>query len=316
MIQVVQSYKLNGSTGSTTLSYTMTPSGTCVSVTPASGTVTPGETVEFTFLFQDENCFSTNFTLVTTDDVCPTSTSKTFTIANPCSTLTSTISNSPSSTNPFIFTHVISGGSGDYNVTWNYNTSLFSLLSTSNTKLELNLVNSSVRLPDSTTIRATITDSNGCTHTSTYIYTFCQPIANSQYLNTICIPEQIQGTLTVKSAIGNVELTASECAGTSIVWSTLDLDYDTTKLVVTVTDDYFLTIYGVAVTTSTVYNITWTVKNNYGVTSTTATLAVLLPACSTPQARVVIPNSTTKLLTADSSSDVKYLDVEAIVFTA
>lgn len=316
MITVKQSYNFPGSSSASTVSYTMSSNNSCVGVTPASGTVSPGTTVEFTFQFQTEACFATQFTLSTYDDVCAVPVSTTFSIANTCSTLDATVSNTPSISNPFIYTVVPSGGNPGYTVEWEYNTTIFNLVAKGTTgfKLELSLKSSKVVLPTSTVIKAHITDENGCTKVASYTYTFCVPVASNAFVTAQCITSQSVGGITAGNG-ANAYLQVSQCAGTTTDWSTLNLSYDTTKLYVTNVDNY-LTIYGVAPTVATTYPIVYSVANSIGITSTEAIVTVSLPVCSTPVSGPTIATSSTKLLTADSSGTVKTLAVDDITFSA
>ncbi len=315
MITQTQSYNFPGSSGASTVYYTMSSNSSSVSVTPASGSVTPGTTVEFTFTFANESSFSTQFTLSCYDDVCATPVSNVFSLANPCSTLAGVISNTPSITNPFIFTLAPSGGSGTYTKTWQYNTAIFNLVAkgTTGNKLELSLKSPKVNLPSSTEIKAVITDSNGCSETASYSYTFCTPVVSNQFKTAACIPSQSLGGLTVTTGV-SVTLTATGCAGTTIDWDTLELSYDTTKLYVNVVGDT-LTIYATAVTTATSYNITYSVLNSVGISSNEGTITVSVPVCSQAIAGPSIAVSSTKLPPGYSAGTTVTLDVESITFT-
>lgn len=314
MITVTQSYKFTGSSGSSVVYYTMSSDDTCVSVTPSTGTAATGTTVEFTFVFEDTACFATNFTLTTYDDQCSTPVEYTFTIASPCSTLDVVVANVPGITNPFVFTATPSGGNPGYTVSWHYNTKLFNLISNSNSKLELIL--DSETLPATTEIKATVTDSKGCTNTDTYIYTFCQPAGHNDFVTLNCIPSQTVSGKTVFSAYGGFELTATTCAGTTNDWPTLELSYDTTKLLV-INEAQYITIYGLLNNTSAGnYFIEYTVENSVGIRSAPKTIAVQVPACATTVNAVAVQSKTTKLVTGDTTGTKKYLDLEELIFNA
>lgn len=329
MITVKQKYSFPGATGATEVYYTMSSSNTCVSVTPVSSTVTPGTTVEFTFTFATEACFNTVFTLQTWDDVCATPVSTSFSIASPCSTLTGTISNTPSTTNPFIFTVAPSGGTAGYSIEWQYNTGLFSLISDTitGTVLELSPVSivttSGTILPGTAEIKAKITDSNGCTETISYIYTLCTPQISNYFLPTHCVSAIEIGSITARNR-ASVTIEPVVCAGTTIDWSSTQLSYDTTKLYANVgrTTSTIATIevYGIRPTTASQYNITYSVADNFGVRSATGTITVSLNVCPLSGAGTisgpVIGSTTTTLLTGEGSGTIKTLNVEDITFSA
>lgn len=323
MITQTQNYRFPGSSTATEVYYTMSSSSSCVAVTPASGTVSPGDTVEFSFAFSSEDCFSTVFTLSTWDDGCEAPVEYDFTLASPCASLTGTISNTPSFTNPFIFTISPSGGAAGYTVVWSYNTGLFNLLGETrgsglSRKIELSprflATSTGLIQPTQTTVSATITDSNGCTETVSYTYTFCTPVASSKFVSAVCIPSQVQGGLTVGVAVGGVTLDVTTCSGTTNDWSTLELSYDTTKLYVTNTSNV-LTIYGVAPSTATTYQVTYSVANTYGLRSNDATVTVSLPVCAISNSNPAILKSSTKMLTGETTGATKTLDVESITFS-
>lgn len=311
MTTVKQSYRFPGGTGASTVYYTMTSGSSNVTVTPASGTVTPGTTVEFTFQYASEADFTTQHTLVTWDNVCETPISKTFSISNPCSTLSLSIGNTPSSSNPFIFVATPSGGTPGYSVTWSYNTTLFNLVSQARQSIELSL-KPLTAFPQTTNITATVTDSNGCSETTSFSYALCSPTATNQFVTAHCITQQPIGGITAKNG-ATATLVANPCSGKTINWDTLTLSYDTTKLYVT-NDDNVLTIYGVAPATQTTYNITYSVADNYGFRSNDATVTVSLPTCSIAVAGPSVAKSSTKLPAGYSSGTTVSLALESITF--
>lgn len=321
MITQKQKYKFVGSSEATEIYYTITGDNNCVSITPSSGTVNVNTTVEFTFEFEDEACFATQFTITTSDDSCTDPKTNTFYIASPCGTLSGVLTNSPSSTNPFIFNLVVSGGTPTYNVRWEYDSVLFNQLSSTgsgvNRTLQLNpkyLSNSSIIVPSNTTVKANITDTNGCTESVEYVYTFCQPVGHNDFITLNCIPIQTVSGSTVYTGLGGIELTATECAGTTNNWSTLQLSYDTTKLVV-LNEAEYITVYGKQNLTSVAnIPITYSVANSVGIRSTDKTIMVQIPICQDTSNSIVVQNKTTKLLTGDTGGTVKYLDVDSITF--
>jgi len=332
MITVKQSYKLTGGPGATSVSYTFGSSSSCAGVTPSSGTVTPGTVVEYTFTFNTEDCFSTQFTLQTQDDVCSTPVSKVINIANPCATLAGTIYNTPSVTNPFIFTIIPTGGTPGYTINWEY-TGVFRVISQTtnddgNVRIEFQpqfIANDSgtVPLPGDTVIRATITDAKGCQQSVSYNYTFCRPTVNSLSVTSHCIDAVAIGEITARN-IAVATITATACSGTTIDWDTVDFDYDTTKLHVvtgrTTANQMSVTIYGVRPATLQSHTVTYSVADNYGIRSTTGTINTVLQVCPLVGTGVVsgpvVTPTTSFLLPGEGSSTVKTLALEDIIYSA
>ena len=320
MITRKQKYKFVGSSEATNITYSIVGDNDCVSITPSSDTVAKNTTVEFTFSFEDESCFSTQFTITTVDDSCVDAKTTSFYILNPCGTLSGSLTNTPSSTNPFIFNLIVSGGNPSYTVDWQYDNVLFNLLSSTgsgsirNLQLSPKYLTSNVIVPSNTTIRANITDNSNCTETIEYEYTFCQPVGHNDFITLNCIPSQTISGSTVYSGLGNVELTATTCAGTTNDWSTLQLSYDTSKLIVLNTNE-FITVYSKQNLTSAAnIPITFSVENSVGIRSTDKTVMVQVPICQDTSNSVVVQNKTTKLVTGDTTGTIKYLDVDSITF--
>lgn len=329
MITQKQQYRFPGSSTATEVYYTLGSNNSCVSVTPASGTVTPGTTVEFTFTFESESCFSTVFTLQTWDDVCATPVSTEFSIANPCSTLSGTISNTPSTSNPFIFTAMPSGGTAPYTVEWEYNSGLFTEIadttsSGSDRKITFQPTfitnNSGTILPGDTTIKARITDYNGCEHVVNYTYSFCQPVVQNYNVVSHCIEAQEIGNITARN-FGVATIQPSVCAGTTTDWTSIELDYDTNILHATLgrttATTAVLEVYGIRPTTAQSATVSYSVANSYGIRSNLGTVTIRLNVCPLSGAGTisgpVITTSNTTLLAADGPGTVKTLAVEDII---
>jgi len=315
MITVKQKYKFLGGLGATKVTYTLTPDNTCATVTPSSGTVDVGTTVEFTFQFQDSNCFDTNFTLNGSyNNDCPDATPYIFSIPTPCSSLVTSMHNAGLLTNPYKFNLNISGGTQPYTVTWNYDTSLFNLVSSSNSGIEFTLKNSS-NTPDVTIVTATIVDANGCEAVRSVNYTFCRPIAsNFSSLPLHCItPEAILKSFTASSVIGGITLQATPCSGNTIDWSTVEFTYDTNNLYVLDNGDGTINVYGKDGGISGNYNITYSVADDKGLRSNDATLTVSVPSCNNVSAPV-LQQYNYKLAPTDTISTELIIPLENKVF--
>jgi len=332
MITVKQSYKFTGGPSATEVYYTMGASGSCAAVTPASGTVDPGEIVEFAFTFNTEDCFTSEFTLTTWDDVCSTRVINAFTVSNPCSTLAGTIFNTPSVTNPFIFTIIPTGGTPGYTINWEY-TGVFRVISQTtndegNVRIEFQpqfIANNSgtVPLPGDTTIRAVITDSVGCQQAVSYNYTFCRAAVSSMSVTSHCIDALSIGQITARN-IAVATITATPCSGTTIDWDAIEFSYDTTKLHVvagrTTATQMTVTIYGVRPASLQSHVVTYSVADNYGIRSTTGTISAVLQVCPLVGTGVVsgptIPVSSSFLLPGEGPATVKTLAIEDIIYSA
>lgn len=317
MITQTKTYNLPGTTGSSTVTYTMSSSNPCASVSPSSGTVSPGNSVEFTFTFEDETCFSDAvFTLSKYDDICSTPVSTVFSLTNPCNSLSSTISNTPSTDNPFVFTASTTGGVAPYRYKWSWNTATFKQLEFNGAQMILSplyLSDPNISPPSTSKIKLLTIDANGCEYAATYTYNFCSPIASNEIATTSCIPSTVFNGITFTSAV-TVDLSVSTCSGTTTDWSKFSSTYDSSKLRV-VNDEGVLTIYATQQTTTTNYTIRWSVQNSVGVASNIATVTVSVPVCTTTKkANPVIESKTTKLAPADTAGTVKELDVSAITF--
>ena len=267
--------------GGSDIDYTISSNNSCVSVTPSQGTVASGSIVRVEFSFADEACFATNFTLSAKSKDCPDAEDVVFVIPVPCTSLQGTITNVPSGLNPFIFILALQGGNPGYQVQWQFNTALFETVNRpGENRLELNIKSSVTTLPATSEIRAFITDSKGCQETATYILTICSPQLSNSSVQTTCINTVTVNGFTASSAYGGLQLQASPCAGSTIDWSTLEMQYNTQRILPVQTGDQ-LTIYALGGSLHTSQEqIAIRVKDSNGVYSNHATIYVTIPPCT------------------------------------
>jgi len=318
MITINKTYKFTGSATATTVTYTWESANECAGVTPSSGTITSGQTVDFVFTYEDEACTSTEFTLSTYDNVCETPVEQTYSYANPCTSLSASVKQTTEGSNPFVFTVLPTGGTSPYNIQWVYNTAVFQPASqNSNTPdniLYLEIKPSVTILPSAAKVTANITDANGCTVSVEKKLNLCQPTVTNALAEAICIVPFPAGNITANTLTGDIELSASECSGTTIDWSTIQLSYDTSKLFVQ-TNLNIMTVYAIAGIVAQTYNITYTVKNSIGVTSTEGVVTVSVPVCTTDS--LLGPSMPTaiskKFASGATSGDTLELQLENII---
>jgi len=315
MITLNKTYRFTGSPTAETVYYTWAADNACASVTPVSGEVVSGQTVDFEFTFTDTDCFATTFTLSSYDDKCPTPVTQEYTYSVPCSTLLAPVSNTPSNTNPSVFTVQPSGGVGPYDIKWYFNDAIFKLSGEdTNSSLVLLTRDDGKKLPVSTTITVVVTDTNGCEVTTDYEYVICQPVANSPSARAICVQPIEIGGITSDTWAGGIVLRADGCNGTTIDWDTIELSYSGNIYVQTNVN--VMSVFGVSTDTSQTYNIDYTVKNNIGTVSTVGRVTVIIPVCNTSQTGgpVINESQLTKLESGFTSGDTVNLDLTNEIF--
>ena len=142
-------------------------------------------------------------------------------VSNPC-TMQSTISTN----GEFVFVANTTGGSGSYTYEWIYDTDLFE--PNNDTDLTDNILSLKLKEisspPVTSNIQVLIKDSNGCTLTKNYVYSFCYPtIAHSRI--TLSCRSRVTGCslLNIKSGIAGLDLKefVTTCTNQTIDWNTL-----------------------------------------------------------------------------------------------
>jgi hypothetical protein len=280
MIKESRSFRLTSSGGSE-IQYQVISNNNCVSVTPSNGVAASGTIVNFEFDFSDEACFATNFTIRAKSQDCPDFEEFTFVVPVPCTTLLGVISNTPSSTNPFIFNLALQGGTPSYQVQWQFNTALFETVTVpTNDRLELRIKSGVSSLPNTAEIRAFVLDSKGCQRTTAYILTLCSPIVFDGTVQTSCINTINVDGLSATSAFGGYQLQSSSCAGSSIDWETTEFNFNPSRLRVQRNGSQ-LVIYarGNSFHTSQ-EQLLVRVQDTTGVYSAWATINVTIPPCT------------------------------------
>jgi len=215
-------------------------------------------------------------------------------IENPCDNF---VVNPITRSQPFIFTTLASNpGCTTFNYIWSYPTNLFAPSPNqgdlNNPVISLDLITSSV--PASAVISVTVTDCNGCEETQYITINFCQPIAYYQLVNLVCEfepPTTVYTCTDVYSQSGIVYLSAGEnCPYVELDWTTLN--YTTTEpglCIYQFPGLGRLVITADATVVPGIYQIYWSVADQYGIRSTTGTIDVVVPNCGTRNP-FVIPN--------------------------
>lgn len=279
MITIKKRYKFTSATGAN-VAYTLTANNTCVQISPASGTVASGTTVEFNLVFANIDCFDTVFTVSCIDQDCGVETTDQFIVNSPCSTLDPTISFTPDSHNEFKFTVAITGGTSPYNINWSFDDAIFtSAKETGFSSLPLQLKTTP---PGSTEITVSVTDANGCSASRLYVHTFCAPIIISDSVILECIPPSKDGF----NQSGTLILTDTSSCTSQVDWTTLRLSYDTENLNIRNTDGT-LQILGKSAIAESNSTVTGTVANTNGIEGSFS-FVVIQPVCGSVQVPTVL----------------------------
>jgi hypothetical protein len=269
------------SNGGSDIDYQITSDNSCVSVTPSTGTVSSNTIVSFEFQFNDDDCFSTNFTLTAKSKECPVAEEFVFVVPIPCTSLLGVLTNTPSNSNPFVFNLAIQGGTPGYDTQWQFNTALFETVTPpAFNRLEIRLKQGVTNLPNTSEIRAFIEDAKGCQRTSSYILTLCSPIIFDGAVETACINTINVNGLSATSAFGGYQIQSTACAGSSIDWETTEFQFNPSRLAVQRNGSQ-LVIYG----RGSSFHVSQEqllirAKDSTGVYSNWATITVTMPPCT------------------------------------
>lgn len=187
-------------------------------------------------------------------------------------------------TAPFNFAISATGGTAPYIYEWFYDEDLFEPINSdlNNPAISFSLV-SGASTPSSTNVVCKVTDYNGCTDTSSYVFTFCTPSASSATVGLNCL-----GTDgSAYNALVFMNVTA--CTGIDIDWSTPP-SFTSVPTGMTITHPYSAGNTNAPVnrlivsTTNAVapgnYAVTYKVKDENGTWSSAGTLTFVVPTCA------------------------------------
>lgn len=217
-------YRKQIQSGQAPYSYRITGSNSCVNITPNIGTSLDGVLI-FDVAFDTEACILSSDINITGSDAngCPFA--FTITPANDCDSLT---------LSPIVFEAPYSfsvsasrpGCTQGLTFNWRYDETLFDVVSNSISAFtsELTLVPKSTvfQFPSTTNISAEVTDCFGCTKTSQYEFSFCQPQVRDVNTELYCINGgngQLQNM--ERQSISLTPVTG--CTGITIDWTTLSI---------------------------------------------------------------------------------------------
>lgn len=204
-------------------------------------------------------------------------------IGNPCDTLTSTGFSEQLNGLNLTLTALHTGTSPGNTYSWTWDNSIFSGNDQGTDTIQLTIRDSHPPV-SSTSIFVTVTTSEGCTLTTEYTYSFCEPLAQNDDI-TLCVVQNM-------STIHQVCLSATPCAG-EIDWDTLNFTFEKTTAnyfnVVSNDGNGCITIAQNGLGPAGTYTGTWTVQDVNGNTSTTATFTINYEICGSPGSCIVAP---------------------------
>lgn len=249
--------------------------------------------------FLDEACFTNAVITAKFTDANGCSNSKAVTVANPCTTLNTTVSNN----GEFVFIADTSGGTPGYTYEWIYDTGIFNTVPDSDPTdniLSLNFIGTVQ--PASTIISVVTTDNNNCQTIVNYTYRFCRPTWNVRDNTTIslnCDNTPLVGcSFTPISQRRNYSLAniLTLCSDQEVDWTTLEVNSSTNICVVN-NQDGTISIASNSTGLSTLIQLN--VKTKSGIKSFTLYLTISSPACLTNMPINVV-NETTQINATNS----------------
>lgn len=268
--------------------YTWVTNNPCVVFDTPSGTTNgPVNTV---VSFSDQTCLQGASVSLTVVDANGCSNSIPVTFVDVCNGLSASINLQMgiSTTGEPLFTYipVAVGGTGQYTYKWFYDTTLLEKIS--DTK---NLVAKLKKPATSVTVKLVVADSNGCEIEVMKTQTLCAPtISNST----------TQGCRDLASNfvyLGQRILSARTCPNQPINWSSAEFTTPagvTATIDSTVGNNAWLNIaVDTAILTNLDFTIDWTVRDQFGIISNSATITVNLVTCATGNMIGTVPYSFT-----------------------
>lgn len=209
-------------------------------------------------------------------------------VNNPCN-----LQNTITTNGEFVFVATTTGGSGTYTYEWIYDTGIFQPIG--NVDETDNQI--SFRLLDTTTttlVQCVVTDSNGCSTTTSYSYNICRPTWGATRGMTLrCVENTtLTGCSLVPTSIYNnfpLDGLIKPCANQVIDWTTLEFSNTSGLCIVNHNNGK---ISGASSNPNGVgYLVTISVKTTSGIKSQDLQLIVTAPICVADDPVVAINNS-------------------------
>lgn len=297
MIKETKQFKITPSTTATGYSYTLVSDDASIIINKSLDSFSDNleRTIDFTFTLLSEASFAANYTLTVIENGTNCVKIYNFTISNFCELMTVSIANTPTATNPFVYTATVAGGNSPYILDWEFDKELFNPRVVSNSNpLTLSPL-STVTLPDTTTIRLRVTDKKGCTKTAEYLHAISSPNVTNQYITATCVDSYFDSIL--KEQIkwkATVTLIGTPTAGASINWSTLEITSPHDNIILASSVDgvsiYVKDNFRTAdLVLKSTYDITYRVKDTTGVYSNVGVISLLIPICRTANTTISLP---------------------------
>lgn len=259
--------------------------------------------------YLNPSCFGTSLiTCVITDANGCSVTKSPLVINDPCN-MQASISNN----GEFVFVATVTGGLPNYTFQWTYDTSLWEKTPSDNVVddnyLSLKLKPSGPT-PISTPISCVITDSQGCTKSVSFAYSFCKPTAKDVRVGLSCqhIP-QCANSVTAYTNL-NLVKAISTCANQTIDWSKLQFS-GLPDICIINNNDGTISI-GSTTTTPSTKVINWAAMTTSGILSNYGKIIISITNCTEKQPLSGVPTSI-QLTAEDPVSDVKYIPVDVRV---
>lgn len=274
MIDIVKEYQL--SDGVAPYNYTITADDDCVDFEPASGTTDDNGVLQVSFSFANEACLTgTTFTITGEDDnSCPVS--DTFTVSNPCSSLTvSEIAN------PSLFKFSVgafSSESSEFDFSWTFDNlrfSQFSLITNANNSTIILSLNTTDVVPSSSQIKAIVVDGNGCTVTKSLTFTPCIPQLNNLSFNLYPLIDSDTGIINSYRSGSQLLEAPGNCVGYNYDMSKAEISLPTGfSFTLSSTGQLILTYSGNPPSTS--YTGAYTITSEEGVDSNSGIINIII----------------------------------------
>jgi len=161
--------------GASYVDWTITSSSPCVNIsTPSGRSTNPVFSIKATFDFPDTACYSSTITAKGVDNNGCTL-SQVVSITDPCNSLT--VTTNPTGT--LAVTGTILGGTAPYTMYWLYDSGLFDATGVNTAAIQL-IPKADITVAN-TQVLLYVTDSNGCTASSTYTLPIPYPVIQNSY---------------------------------------------------------------------------------------------------------------------------------------
>lgn len=305
---ISQTITVNIENGIAPFEYYISSDSSCISFDNPAGSVST-DFITVTAMSNNDQCFDTTTSImhVVSSDGCKQTIE--LPLVNPCDNFV--LDNVVKVENYKFTAQATSTGCNKVNFVWNYNNNLFNQVDlfngnyTSILTLEPKERNS---FPDTSSVYVEASDCNDCVKVSTLTFDICRPIADTESIFLSCVDGPLGGNMFTSQLY---RFSTSGNCSSNIDWSTIEmtLPNNITYNILGFNSDQFAFIGSQSLSAGN-YTGEWTVRNEYGIKSTTGLINIVVQDCNDNQTIGIVDRSIQLDCSEVSAGDTIEIDIE------